>query len=227
MTKDKRAAARKKARRLEREKEKDTVTRQLIADMRKIEKKHGIKLDLRHDTVYRTAMQLNKEILSESIMYCVTATMYCLNKYYGFGHDRLIRFANRTHRIIVAVGQQIREPDKLNDEIKCETGIDIIGSFGDYKAYGGEKQQDNDKMKAACVMEKIPAGMAICMYVMYFYYGFKKKRLSVLNEKVTEVIIDYVENVKMSELTTYLKKRCGIDISFDGEIKFREKQEEI
>ena len=59
-------------------------------------------------------------------MYCLLVTMYRLHCEYGWGRIRLMQYADRVHRILVAVGNDERSIDKLMEEVNDETGIEQI-----------------------------------------------------------------------------------------------------
>ena len=219
MAKDKRAAELKKKRQRERQAERDDEIKRVVDGLKEYEKKHGIHRKISKDTTYRIYNQLNREIIVEAIMNSLISTMYCLNVYCGFGQERLFEYSRKVQRIITAIGQQTRSIKQLEGEIICETGVDIKALFDGYTAYGGKKQHSEAKMRAAVVMNSIPNGIIMCLYVLYFDYGWKHTRMARIADWVKDTAIKNVENVTITDLIGHIKQKCRLNVRQDGNIE--------
>lgn len=217
--KDKTAKRLKEKRRALRQAERDREVQAIVDNLNSHTKEHGIKKKYKNADVYRICKQLSYELTVETTMYCLLVTMYRLHCEYGWGRIRLMRYADRVHRILVAVGNDERSIDKLMEEVNDETGIDIMAVFNGYKPFGGVKQTDEKKQRMVCVLERVPVWLTVCMYVLYYYYGYKHKRISRMVDNVKAELIPAIEGGTVMQYIDRIREECRLDIQMNGIIQ--------
>lgn len=209
-------AVRRKEKEDGRKKEVDRVYNDMIA----FAGKKGVKLKAGKELIYRRHKELEREIMVITILDSMTAVMYSLHTLFGFGHERLFKMSGRLKRILYAIASGERSMIKLNDEIKCETGIDVREElFAGYSPFGGNTPEKERQQMAAAVAGSAASGFIPCLYVMYFYFGFKNIRLRRLAEGAREVFITNVEAGSMDEIREVLRNKCRLMISQDGKVR--------
>lgn len=209
-------AERKREKEAERKNEVDRVYNSMIA----FAGKKGVKLKAGKKEVFRRHKELEKEIMIKTILDSMTAVMYSLHTLFGFGHERLFKMSGGLKRILNAIASGERSMEKLNDEIKIETGLDIKNElFAGYTPFEGKTPEKERQQMAAAVAGSAASGFIPCLYVMYFYFGFKKKRLFRLAERAREVFITNVEAGSMDEIREVLRNKCRLMISQDGRVR--------
>lgn len=216
--KDKRAKALKQRRQAKRQAMRDDEMREVAKRFGEHCEKNGITKKFKKQDVYRISKEIALELTKEAILDCLTVTAYCLNRTYGWGKVRLMRYTHGVHRIIKAIGNNERGLNKLAEELIDETGIDIKSYFDGYVPYNGIKQTDSRKQRAVCIMECVPVWLVSCMYVMYFDYGFKHKRLDRLMKMVRVEIVPMVEYLQQRAYIEKVRKVCKLNIGTDGMI---------
>lgn len=209
-------AVRRKEKEDDRKKEVDRVYNDMIS----FAEKKGGKITAGKEFVYRRHKELEREIMVKTILDSLTAVMYSLHTLFGFGHERLFKMSGRLKRILNAIGSGERSMDKLNDEIKMEVGIDIKNElFAGYKPFEGNVPKKETEQMAAAVVSSGASGFIPCLYVVYFYFGFKNKRLKRLAVNAKEVFIKNVESRNMDRLRAELVIKCRLKITGDGKVK--------
>ena len=206
-------ALRRQERQAERDAEKDELYDRIMAhrDKKKLKKK---KFD--RNTVWKVCRELAVELTKETILHCVVVTMHCLHREYGIGQVRLMKYAhNITHKISV-IGNDKRDIKKLADELKTETGVDVISMFDGYEPYNGAKPKNDTQNRRVCLMERVPMWFMMCLYSLYYDYGWKHKRIERIANQIKPVLIDCVENGKIEYYKEYLKEKCKLTITSSG-----------
>lgn len=216
--KDKTAKKLKQKRRAERQAARDEEIQKIVDSVNIRKNQRGVNKKYSNEHIYSVYKRLQNEISREAVMDCLIITMYCLNRDHGMGQERLMRYTNRMQRIIYNVGNDIRSIDKLSEELKYEIDIDVESFFDGYEPFDGVKQNSDYKIKIVCLMERIPTWLTACIYVLYFDYGFKHKRLNTLIENIKTELIPAVENGKILEYADKIRQKCKIDIKMDGVI---------
>lgn len=218
--KDKRAIALKAIRRKEKEAERKCEVDKVYNHMLAFSEKRGVKLKVGKEQIYRRHKELEKEIMIKTILDSMTAVMYSLHTLFGFGHERLFKMGGALKRILNAIASGERSMLKLNDEIKIETGLDIKNElFAGYTPFEGKAPEKERQQMAAAVAGSAASGFIPCLYVIYFYFGFKNIRLRRLAEGAREVFITNVEAGSMDEIREVLRNKCRLMISQDGRVR--------
>ena len=212
--------AKKAERRKEKEAERKNEVDRVYNSMITFAEKKGVKLKAGKELIYRRHKELEREIMVITILDSMTAVMYSLHTLFGFGHERLFKMSGGLKRILNAVASGERSMLKLNDEIKIETGLDIKNElFAGYSPFGGNTPEKERQQMAAAVAGSAASGFIPCLYVMYFYFGFKNIRLRRLAEGAREVFITNVEAGSMDEIREVLRNKCRLMISQDGKVR--------
>lgn len=227
MSKDKRAAALKRKRRLEREAVDNVKKDELYQRYRVEMKKHGVKAKHSKEQIWQEYKRSTMDIYRQSIMAALICTMHCLHKE-GWGCERLWRLFNGTARIITAVfGSNERSVEQLADELIHDAGVDIKAVVGDYRPWNGvsaamKSSASSDKpsrTRSGAMLENIVPAMVIVLFELYNQYGWKAKRMNRIAAAVKEVYIFALENDTLDEVRRGLEKDLKITIEYDGSLR--------
>lgn len=212
--KDKTAATRKKKRKEAKTKELEAAKSNFLNIFNEQLREKGVEKRYKKERVWQAHIKLKKELQRTSHVYCLYTTMVCLHELYGWSAIRIERYCLWILQISKILIEGHRTLEQLNEELQDEVGLDIPQMF-ESKVMQFNSNTSERQTRADAVLAEMTNDMILCMYPIYFFAGFKQKRMTRLSTMVRSKVEKALINEDIDTIKASLRK-CGIEATDEG-----------
>lgn len=180
--------------------------------------------------IYKAQERVEKAMFKESIGMSIISMAYVLHEKYEWGNQKLWDLIPYIARIVTAVGNGDRSIDQLTEEFYCETHVDFGEIIND--RFDAIKEERGIVLAGDEALCELVAGMLyrikylaiLALYIMYYYFGWKQRKLVNLVTAMGDVIADVLlskpqdarNRFEFTQLNVYINKlEKSCKLSFD------------
>lgn len=211
--------------------------RETAAAFRRDIANQGVKLrpGTTDEQIFKAQERVEKEMFKESIGMSIISMAYVLHDKYEYGNKRLWDLIPFIARIITAVGNEERSLGQLSEEFESSANMnygDIINDKFDAMMAARNICLSNDEALSQLVggmLYRIKFVAVLPLYVMYFYCGWKERKLKNLVNAMGDVIADILlsqpddarnrfEFTQLNYYTNKLEKSCKLTFDKYGAV---------